>query len=110
MSRIVGKEKAMEIVLMGDPIDAKEAYRIGLIGHVVPQRDLINMCEKIAYKIIKNTAASVRLSMEAINKGLEMPLQQGLELEAALIGFVCCLEETKERIKTYSLKRRVGDR
>src|SRR5256714_5588697 len=97
LPRLVGKGIAMQLLLSGEMISAQEAHRIGLVNEVVPVAELISRAEAIAAKIIANGPLAVQYTMEAVDKGMEMPLAAGLFLEAGLFGASCVRESTKER-------------
>src|SRR5689334_3219904 len=86
LPRLVGKGLANQLVLTGEMIDANEAHRIGLVNEVVPQGGLFARAEAIAAKIIANAPLAIKYCLEAVNKGMEMTLQEGLFIEAALFG------------------------
>src|SRR6516162_3431962 len=86
LPRLVGKGVAMQLVLTGEMISAQEAYRIGLVNEVVPATELIPRAEAIAAKIIANAPLAIQYAMEAVNRGLDLPLADGLYLEAVLFG------------------------
>ena len=71
LPRLVGKGRALQLILSGEMIDAQEAYRIGLVNEIVPAADLITRAEAILKKIAANAPIAVKLSLEAVNKGLE---------------------------------------
>ncbi len=105
LPRLVGKGIAMQMNLAGEPITAQEAHRIGLVNEVTAQADLIPRAEAIATKIIANAPLAVQYAMEAVNKGMEMTLAEGLYLEAVLFG-VCCATEDKNEGTTAFLEKR----
>src|SRR5437899_4670033 len=88
LPRLVGKGIAMQLLLTGEMISAQEAHRIGLVNEVLPAADLIPRAEAIAQKIIANAPLAVQYAMEAVHKGMEMTLVEGLYLEAS--RFVVC--------------------
>ena len=89
LPRLVGKGIAMQQILTGEMISAQEAYRIGLVNEVVAPAELIPRAEAIAGKIIANAPLAVQYAMEAVNRGYDLTLADGLFLEATLFG-VCC--------------------
>src|ERR1017187_3728621 len=90
----------------GEMITAQEAYRIGLVNEVTAAAaDLIPRAEAIAAKIIANAPLAVQYAMEAVNKGMEMPLAEGLFLEAALFGVCCATDDKKEGTAAFLEKR-----
>ena len=105
LPRLVGKGLANQILLSGEMISAQEALRIGLVNEVVPQAELISRCEAIAQKIIANAPLAVQYCMEAVNKGMEMTLREGLYLEAVLFGLACATEDKKEGTSAFLEKR-----
>lgn len=107
LPRLVGKGPAMQMVLAGEMITAQEAHRIGLVNEVTTAVDLLPRAEAIAAKIIANAPLAVQYAMEAVNKGMEMTLSEGLYLEAALFG-VCCSTEDKREGTTAFLEKRAA--
>ena len=105
LSRLVGKGIAMQLVLTGEMISAQEAHRIGLVNEVVPAAELIPRAEAIAAKIIANAPLAIQYAMEAVNHGLDLPLAEGLYLEATLFGVVCATEDKNEGTKAFLEKR-----
>jgi len=105
LARLVGKGKAMEILLTGDMITSEEALRIGLINKVVPQKTLISEAEAMAQRIMKNGPMAVKYTMDAVHRGLEMSLSEGILYEANLFGLVCSTDDMKEGTKAFLEKR-----
>src|SRR5437763_15089894 len=105
LPRLVGKGVAMQLVLGGEMITAQEAHRIGLVNEVTAPGDLIPRAEAIAQKIIANAPLAVQYAMEAVNKGMEMTLAEGLYLEAVLFGVSCATEDQKEGTTAFLEKR-----
>src|SRR6059058_678197 len=105
LPRLVGKGIAMQLLLTGEMITAQEAHRIGLVNEVLPAAELIPRAEAIAAKIIANAPLAVQYAMEAVNKGLEMTLAEGLYLEAVLFGMACATEDKKEGTAAFLEKR-----
>jgi enoyl-CoA hydratase/carnithine racemase len=108
LPRLVGKGLAMQQILTGEMITAQEAHRIGLVNEVVAAAELIPRAEAIAAKIIANAPLAVQYAMEAVNKGMEMTLAEGLYLEAVLFG-VCCASEDKKEGTTAFLEKRKAE-
>jgi len=88
LSRVIGKAKAMEMLLMGRWIKAEEACYLKLVNQVVPWHDLLPACERLANKIKTYRASAVSCAKEVITGGLDLTLKQGLELEAELGHFL----------------------
>ena len=105
LPRLVGKGMAMQLVLTGEIITAREALRIGLVNEVTPPADLIPRAESIAQKILANAPLAVQHAVEAVNKGMEMTLAQGLALEADLFSACCRTEDKKEGTAAFLEKR-----
>jgi enoyl-CoA hydratase/carnithine racemase len=105
LPRLVGKGRAMELTLTGEPITAQEAYRIGLANQVAPQKDLMAACETLARKMTANGPLAVKLSIEAVNRGGEMTQEQGEFLEATLFGLCCATADMKEGTRAFLEKR-----
>lgn len=105
LSRLCGKGIAHEMILTGEMIGAEEALRIGLLNRVTEPSDLLATAESIARKIIANAPLAVKYSMEAIESGAEMPLQEGLFLEATLFGLCCATEDMREGTRAFLEKR-----
>jgi enoyl-CoA hydratase len=105
LSRLVGKGLANQLVLTGEMINAQEAHRIGLVNEVVPHGELFARAEAIAQKIIANAPLAIRYCLEAVNKGMEMTLQEGLFLEASLFGVCCATDDKNEGTRAFLQKR-----
>lgn len=105
LPRLVGKGSALLLLLTGEMISAQEAHRIGLVNEVVPLAELMPRAEAIAQKIIANAPLAVQYTLEAVNRGMEMPLPEGLFLEASLFGVACATEDKKEGTTAFLEKR-----
>jgi enoyl-CoA hydratase len=106
LARLVGEGKAMELVLTGDPIGAEEALRIGLVNQVVAPEELMSAARALADKICSKGGVAVRYCMEAVHKGLQGTLAEGLNLEANLFGLCCATEDKAEGTKAFLEKRK----
>src|SRR5437773_1575349 len=106
LSRLVGKGRAMQILLTGDIVSAAEAFRIGLVNQVVPHSELLATTEVIARKIMANAHVAVKLCIEAVNRGINMTQDEGQFLEATLFGLCCAGEDMKEGTRAFLEKRR----
>ncbi|MHB8540827.1 MAG: enoyl-CoA hydratase-related protein [Candidatus Acidiferrales bacterium] len=105
LARLCGKGIAHELILSGEMISADEALRIGLVNHVVEQAELIPTAESIAKKIAANAPLAVKFAMEAVERGMEMPEQEGLFLGATLFGLCCATEDMREGTRAFIEKR-----
>jgi enoyl-CoA hydratase len=105
LPRLVGKGRALEMLLSGEPIDAAEAWRIGLVNRVVKRESLLDEAKALAKKIMAAGPAAVRLSIEAVNGGLDLSLAEGLALEAELFGQIATTSDMKEGTAAFLEKR-----
>jgi enoyl-CoA hydratase len=105
MARLCGKGIAHEVCLTGEMITAEEAQRIGLVNRVYEPAELLPAAEGMAKKIIERAPLAVKYCMEAIERGVEMPLEEGLFLEATLFGLCCATEDMREGTKAFLEKR-----
>jgi enoyl-CoA hydratase/carnithine racemase len=106
LPRLVGKGRALQLILTGGMITAQEAYRIGLVNEVVPPAELISRAEAILKQIFANATLAVKFSLEAVNNGLETTLAEGLSLEASLFGLCAGTEDKKEGTTAFLEKRK----
>ena len=105
LPRLVGKGRALQLILTGETISAQEAYRIGLVNEVVPAAGLIDRAEAILKQIAANAPIAVKFSLEAANKGLETSQSEGLALEASYFGICAATEDKKEGTSAFLEKR-----
>jgi enoyl-CoA hydratase len=105
LPRLVGKGRALQLILSAEIINATEAYRIGLVNEVVPTADLIPRAEAILKQIFANAPIAVQYSLEAVNKGLDTSQAEGLSLEASFFGLCAATEDKKEGTTAFLEKR-----
>jgi enoyl-CoA hydratase len=105
LPRLVGKGRALEMLLTGEMVDAQEALRIGLVNRVVPKDKLMAEAEALLRKMLANGPVSLRFTIEAVNDGLEMPLDEAQRAEATLFGLICSTGDMKEGTKAFLEKR-----
>src|SRR5262249_44783202 len=105
MPRLIGKGRALQLILTGEMISAQEAYRIGLVNEVVPAADVIPRAEAILKQIFANAPISVRFSLDAVNKGMETSQAEGFSLEASFFGLCAGTEDKKEGTSAFLEKR-----
>jgi enoyl-CoA hydratase/carnithine racemase len=105
LARLIGRGRALELILTGDPVGAQEAYRLGLVNGVVPLADLISSCEALGRKIAANAPLAIKFALEAVQHGLQMTLDEGQFLEANLFGLCCTTEDMKEGTRAFLEKR-----
>lgn len=105
LPRIVGRGKALELILTGDLISAEEAHRLGLVSGIVPREELESEAERLAQKLASKGPIALRYAKEAINKGAELALEQGLRLEADLHIILQSTRDRAEGIRAFLEKR-----
>ena len=105
LPRLVGKGRALQLILSGEMISAQEAYRIGLVNEIVPAADLITRAEAILKKVASNAPIAVKFALEAANKGMDTSQSEGLLLEAAYFGLCAATEDKKEGTSAFLEKR-----
>jgi enoyl-CoA hydratase len=106
LARIVGKGRALELVLTGDPITAAEAFRLGLVNRVVPAAELMTEARTLAAALAAKAPVAIRYILEAVHKGLEMPLAQAQIFEATLFGLVASTDDMREGTAAFLEKRK----
>jgi enoyl-CoA hydratase/carnithine racemase len=105
LPRLVGKGRALQLILSGEMITAQEAYRIGLVNEVVPAAGLIARAEAILRQITGNAPIAVKFALEAVNKGTETSQSEGMLLEASYFGLCASTEDKKEGTSAFLEKR-----
>jgi enoyl-CoA hydratase/carnithine racemase len=105
LPRVVGIAKALEICLTGDNVSGSEAFRLGLVNLAVPAGDVMKAAEDLAGRILKGAPLSLVFIKEAIRKGVELPLEEGLRLEADLSALLANTEDSKEGPRAFAEKR-----
>lgn len=105
LPRLVGKGRALQLILTGETISAQEAYRIGLVNEVVAAANLIDRAETILKQIMANAPIAVKFSLEAANNGMETSQSEGLVLEASFFGICAATEDKKEGTAAFLEKR-----
>ena len=106
LPRLVGRGRALELLLAGEPVTAAEAHRIGLVNAVVPQAELLNYSRGWLSKVLANAPVAVALAMEAVDVGLDAGLEEGLRLEAASFGLCAATEDCREGTRAFLEKRK----
>ncbi len=105
LARLVGAGRALELCLSGDPINAEEAHRIGLINKVYPLPELLPKAREFCKKVMSKGPIAVAAVLHAVNRGLELGLEDALRLEAHLFGLVCASEDKSEGTQAFLAKR-----
>jgi enoyl-CoA hydratase len=106
LPRLVGRGRALELLLAGEPIGAAEAHRIGLVNAVVPQPDLLSYSRAWLAKVLANGPVAVGLVMEAVDVGLDSGLDAGLKFEAAAFGVSASTDDRREGTRAFLEKRK----
>lgn len=106
LPRLVGKGRALELLLTGAMIDAAEAFRIGLVNRVVPGDKLLNEAEALLHTILENGPLAIQACLEAVDAGLETSLDQALLLEANHFGLLSATADMREGTKAFIEKRK----
>ena len=105
LPRLVGKGRALQLILSGEMIDAQEAYRIGLVNEVVSAANLMARAETILKQISANAPIAIKFAIEATNKGLDTSQSEGFALEASYFGICAATDDKKEGISAFLEKR-----
>ncbi|HLK64285.1 MAG TPA: enoyl-CoA hydratase-related protein [Bryobacteraceae bacterium] len=105
LPRLIGKGRALQLILSGEMIGAQEAYRIGLVNEVVPATEVIPRAEAILKQIFANAPLAVKYSIEAVNRGLETSQAEGQALEASFFGLCAGTEDKKEGTQAFLQRR-----
>ena len=105
LPRLVGKGRALEILLTGDMISAARAYEIGLVNRVVPAAELMTEAKKLARLLASKAPIAVRYIIDAVNQGLDTPFAAGEFLETSLFGTITSSDDMREGTKAFLEKR-----
>ena len=105
LPRLIGKGRALQVILSGEMITAQEAYRIGLVNEVVPAVEVIPRAEAILKQIFANAPLAIKYSLEAVNKGMETSQLEGQALEASFFGLCAGTEDKKEGTQAFLQRR-----
>lgn len=108
LPRLVGRGRAMELLLVGDPIPAAEAWRIGLVNHVVPGAELLEFSRTLLLKMTAQAPRAVELTMRAVDIGADANLDEALEMEATCFGLSASTEDCKEGVAAFLGKRKAN--
>jgi enoyl-CoA hydratase len=106
LSRLIGKTRAMEMILTGIPISAQEALAAGLVNRVVPAAELMTHTRALAAELASKPPIALRYAIDAVNRGLEMPFAEACQFEAALFGLVMATEDMREGTSAFLEKRK----
>ncbi len=106
LPRLVGRGRALEMMLSGDPITAAEAHRIGLVNAVVPQAELLSFSRAWLEKVLANAPVALKLCMDAVDTGYDEGLDAGLRYEATAFGLAFATEDRREGARAFLEKRK----
>ena len=106
LARLIGRGRALELLLTGDQISAQEAHRLGLVNRVVPAAELMGEARKLAASLATKAPLAARFIIDAVNKGLEMPFADAQVFEATLFGLVASTEDMREGTSAFLQKRK----
>jgi len=105
LARIIGTGRALELLLTGDRVSAAEAFRLGLVNRVVPAAELMPAARTLAAAIAAKAPIAVRYILEAVHRGVSLPLAEAQSLEAALFGLVASTDDMREGTQAFLAKR-----
>jgi enoyl-CoA hydratase len=106
LPRLIGRGRALELLLSGEPIDAAEAHRIGLVNAIAPQDELLSAAKNWVRKVIANGPLAVALTMESVDTGLDGGLQAGLRFESMAFGLTAASDDRREGTAAFLEKRK----
>jgi enoyl-CoA hydratase len=105
LARLVGRGLALELLLTGETIGATEAYRLGIVNRVVPPTELLHVARALMSQILANGPVAVAMCLDAVDRGLSLPLDDGLALEASYFGLLAATTDAQEGTRAFLEKR-----
>jgi enoyl-CoA hydratase len=108
LPRLVGRGRAIEMLITGETIDAAEAYRMGLVNYVTTQEELLPFSRAWLHKVLANGPTAIALAIEAVDVGLDCGLEEGLRFEAAAFGLTAATEDRREGTRAFLEKRKAA--
>ena len=105
LSRLIGKGRALQLLMTGEVIDAPEAYRLGLVNKVVPAADLMKTAHEMMKAILANAPLALAGCIRMVNEGYDIPLRDALALEASAFGQLAATEDKREGTRAFLEKR-----
>ena len=105
LQRLIGTARALELILTGKIITAKEAERLGIVNKVVPEGEALNAAKEMMKEIISNAPIAIKMCIEAVQRGMNMSLEEGLAIESDRFGILCGTEDMKEGMNAFLEKR-----
>jgi enoyl-CoA hydratase len=106
LPRLIGRGRAIDMLITGEPIDAAEAHRLGLVNYIAPLAELLAFCRAWLQKVLANGPQAVALAIQAVDVGLDCGLEQGLRFEAAAFGLTAATEDRCEGTRAFLEKRK----
>jgi len=106
LPRLVGRGRAMEMLLLGEPVGAIDAQRIGLVNAVFPQAELLGFCRAWLEKVLSNGPLALALTMDAVDAGMNAGIEEGLRYEAAAFGLSAATQDRIEGTRAFLEKRK----
>ena len=106
LPRVIGRGRALEMILTGDPIDAETALRYGLVNRVAPADELRAVTEKLARRILARGRIAVGIALESVLRGTETSMEEGLRIEADMFGLVASTQDMHEGLNAFLEKRK----
>ena len=105
LARLIGAGRAKEMIFTGDQIDAQEAYRMGLVNHVVPRDQLMSACRALGEKIVSRSGYAVALAKSAVNSSMDIDRRNGAEREKDLLGLAFATRDKQEGMEAFLARR-----
>ena len=106
LPRIIGKGRALEMLLTGKPVSADRALAMGLVNSVAEPGELLQEARRLAIRILRNGPVAVELILQALDRGLEMPLREALDWEIAQYALSCSTDDVKEGTEAFLQRRK----
>jgi len=105
LPRLVGKGRALQLLMTGEMIDAAEAYRIGLANAVVPAAELLDRARALLTQMLANAPVALALCIEAVNAGYDLPIEEAMQMEAHQFGLSASTDDMREGTAAFLAKR-----
>ena len=106
LTRLIGRGRALELLLTGDAVTATEAHRLGLVNRVVPAADLLKEARALAAQLAAKAPIAIRYILDAVDRGLQMSFGEAEAFEATLFGLVASTDDMREGTKAFLEKRK----